>query len=178
MVISEWYAHPDVLFFEKNPLFIEKLSIDSNVPEKPQSTIRHKKASRNIGRVRRSKYKYKLLKRFLTIDPAMDYSKLKGTRCESAVNWHIKYWLDKDTKDHMICEFNPYNKTFISKRGDVRRYYGKIEEVRKNRFNTNCKCRKVKKLKHRKIRHFAVDADGGLSYAYVKMACAAYSTID
>lgn len=180
MISFEWYNLPGALNIENNPLFIEKACFDSDfkVCEDAHRSVCRKKKVRDNGRVMKSRYKKKLRRRFLSMDPSLDYSKLEGTNCHPGVDASIWVWKDSETMDSMIYNLNPYSKTFMSKRGDIRVYRGKIEALHGNHYNMNCKYRCVKKLKNSRIRHMKVDEDGGLSYAYAKKECTPNDKID
>lgn len=171
--MSSWYDLPGALDVEKSPFFIEKSRIDiDDVYEKPIHATCHKNnAIRGTGRVMKAKHKQKLIRQFLSINPGLDYTQLKGTGCETADFWSIQKWNDDETKDFMVHVFNPYTKTYLSKRGNIRRFYGKIENIHKGHFNTNSKVKYKKRLKNSRIRHMRVDEEGGLSYTYAKKAC-------
>lgn len=177
MINSAWCGLSDALDnMESNAIFLEKVALDDGAPMDLLCPTPKAKSARDCSWVKKRHYKKKLIRRFLTIDPAQDFSKVIGTRCEAAVFWEIKKWEDKNSS--RVSPFNPYTKTFKSPRGDIRVYHGKIEDINKNHFNTNRKNRCVKHLKHKRIRSFKVDEDGGLSYGYVKKVCTPNDKID
>lgn len=112
----EWYDMPGALDdFESHPAYLEKLAIDA-VVEVTADVIpagEKKKARSVYSCVKKRKHKKKLIRRFLTINPDMDYTKLHGMRCSPAIYLCFPDYNNGDFYDpKMTYTFNPYIHSF------------------------------------------------------------------
>lgn len=110
--MTNWYEIPGALEdFENNPAYHEKLAIDADIelvknvkPANKQTFCRT-----DCSWVKKRIYKKKLVRRFLTINPDMDYSKLHGMRCSPAIYLCFPDYNNGDFYDpKMTYSFNPY----------------------------------------------------------------------
>lgn len=84
----KWYDMLGALdAFESHPAHLEKLAVDAVVEVTADviPTSEKKKARCVCSWVRKRKHEKKMVRRFLTINPDMDYSKLHGMRCSPAI---------------------------------------------------------------------------------------------
>ena len=113
-----WYEMPGALDnFERNPAYHEKLAIDADIEPVRNMMPANKQAFRQIdcSWVKKREYKKKLVRRFLSINPDMDYSKRHGTRCSPAIYLCFPTYNDGDFYDpKMTYSFNPYTRVFLS----------------------------------------------------------------
>lgn len=167
----EWYDMPGALDdFESHPAYLEKLAVDANaevttdVIPASEKTTDHSDCSW----VKKREHKKKMVRRFLTINPDMDYSKLCGMRCSPAIYLCFPSYNDGDYYDpKMTYSFNPYTRVFLSLRGDLRKYHGAAFPIRGS-YALGSKDKDAAKITNRRIRRHALDEDMSSSYSYCK----------
>ena len=169
--MAEWYDMPGALDdFESHPAYLEKLAIDA-VAEVTTDVIpagEKKKARSVCSWVKKRKYKKKLIRRFLTINPDMDYTKLRGMRCSPAIYLCFPDYNNGDFYDpKMTYSFNPYTRVFLSLRGDLRKYHGAAFPSRSS-YALGPKDKDAAKITNRRIRRHSLDEDMSSSYSYCK----------
>lgn len=166
-----WYEMPGALEdFESNPAYHEKLAIDADfdlvknvIPANKQTSCRN-----DCSWVKKRKYKKKLVRRFLNINPDMDYSKLHGMRCSPAIYLCFPDYNNGDFYDpKMTYSFNPYTRVFLSLRGDLRKYHGAAFPSRSS-YALGPKDKDAAKITNRRIRRRALNEDMSSSYSYCK----------
>lgn len=167
----EWYDMPSALDdFESHLAYLEKLAVDANaevitdVIPASEKTTNHSDCSW----VKKRKHKKKMVRRFLTINPDMDYSKLCGMRCSPAIYLCFPSYNEGEYYDpKMTYSFNPYTRVFLSLRGDLRKYHGVAFPIRGS-YALGSKDKDAAKITNRRIRRHALDEDMSSSYSYCK----------
>ena len=107
-----------------------------------------------------------MVRRFLSINPDMDYSKRHGTRCSPTIYLCFPSYNDGDFYDpKMTYSFNPYTRVFLSLRGDLRKYHGAAFPIRGS-YALGPKDKNAAKITNRWIRRQALDEDMCRSYSY------------
>ena len=90
-------------------------------PDKPE----HRSTRCLNSWARKRAYKKKLVRQFLSINPAMDFSKFGGTGRGSAIYcWFAGYENGEFYDPRMEYCFNPYYSVYLSRRGDLRKFAG------------------------------------------------------
>lgn len=167
----EWYDMPGALDdFERHPAYLEKLAVDADAETvKKGKSVNVKSTDRRVcSWVKKREYKKKLVRRFLTINPDMDYSKLYGMRCSPAIYLCFPSYNEGDYYDpKMTYSFNPYTRVFLSLRGDLRKYHGAAFPVRSS-YALGPKDRDAAKITNRRIRHHALDEETPRNYSCCK----------
>ena len=167
----ECYDMPGALDdFESHPAYLEKLSVDVDVEMTTDviSTGEKTKSLRVCSWIRKRKHKKKMVRRFLTINTDMDYSKLYGMRCSPAIYLCFPSYNEGNYYDpKMTYSFNPYTRVFLSFRGDLRKYHGAAFPIRSS-YALGPKDRDVAKITNRRIRRYALDEETVRSYSYCK----------
>lgn len=167
----EWYDMPGALDdFESHPAYLEKLAVDADVEGTTDTISANKKAKdRSVcSWVKKRKHKKKMVRRFLTINPDMDYAKLYGMRCSPAIYLCVSSYNEGDYYDPKITySFNPYTRVFLSLRGDLWKYHGAAFPIRSS-YALGSKDRDASKITNRRIRHHALDDETVRSYSYCK----------
>ena len=167
----EWYDMPGALDdFESHPAYLEKLTVDAYAETaKKGKSVNVKSTDRRVcSWVKKREYKKKLVRRFLTINPDMDYSKLYGMRCSPAIYLCFPSYNEGDYYDpKMTYSFNPYTRVFLSLRGDLRKYHGAAFPIRSS-YALGPKDRDAAKITNRRIRRHALDEETPRSYSYCK----------
>lgn len=167
----EWYDMPGALDdFESHPAYPQKLTIDAAVEvTTDEIPAGEKTKARSVcSWVKKREYKKKLVHRFLSINPDMDYSKWHGTRCSPAIYLCFPTCDDGDFYDpKMTYSFNPYTRVFLSLRGDLRKYHGAVFPIRGS-YALGPKDKDAAKITNRRIRRHALDEDMSRSYSYYK----------
>ena len=102
-----------------DPAFIEKCLLDDEKIVLNRTRSNSRKTRDNAWQRKRS-YKKKLVRRFLSMNPSMDYSDFCGMKCSQAIYLHFPQNDNGEYVDHRTnyC-INPYTKVFLSKRGDL-----------------------------------------------------------
>ena len=135
-----WYEMPGALDnLENNPAYLEKIAIDAEPEQNAAVTITHRQLRSTCSWIEKRNYKKKMVRRFLSINPDMDYSKLDGTTCGAAIYLCFPDYNDGDFYDpKMVYSFNPYSRVFLSPRGDLRKYHGAASFCRGS-YTLGCK---------------------------------------
>lgn len=169
--MAEWYDMPGALDdFESHPAYLEKLAVDADFEvTKEVISPSEKTTDRSVcSWVKNRKHKKKMVRRFLTINPDMDYSKLYGMRCSPAIYLCFPSYNDGNYYDpKMTYSFNPYTRVFLSLRGDLRKYHGAAFPIRGS-YALGAKDRDAAKITNRRIRRHALDEETVGSYSYCK----------
>lgn len=166
-----WYDMPGALDgFENDPAYLDKAVIDDKAEQNPAITISHGKIRSTCAWIEKRNYKKKMVRRFLSINPDMDYSKLGGTRCSPAIYLCFPDYNDGDFYDpKMIYNFNPHSRIFLSPRGDLRKYHGAVSvSPCRGSYALGHKDKAVSKITNRCLRHLATDEEVPRSYSYCK----------
>lgn len=156
--------------FESNPIYLEKLAIDAEAElAKNVTTAGKRKSNRSYcSWVKKRNYKKKMVRRFLTINPDMDYSKVEGMRCTPVIWIRHFYYNDGDYYDpKMTYSINPYTRVFLSLRGDLRKYHGLVSYSHYS-IALGPKEKDTAKITNRRIRHHALDEEASSNYSYCK----------
>ena len=156
--------------FESHLAYLEKLAVDAVVEVTTDviPTSEKKKARIVCSWVRKRKHKKKMVRRFQTINPDMDYSKLYGMRCSPAIYLCFPSYNEDGYYDpKMTYSFNPYTKVFLSLRGDLRKYHGAAFPIRGS-YALGSKDKEAAKITNRRIRRHALDENMSSSYSYCK----------
>lgn len=169
--MMNWYDMPGALDdLEYNPAFLEKLEIDvDDAPVKKVTPTSKRDVNRtNCSWVKKRQFKKKMVRRFLTINPDMDYSELHGMRCSPAIYLCFPAYNDGDFYDPKITySFNPYTRVFLSLRGDLRKYHGAAFPICGS-YALGSKDIDAAKITNRRIRRHAFDEETSHSYSYCK----------
>lgn len=167
----KWYDMPGVLdALESHPAYLEKLAVDADAELTADMipTVVRTKTRSVCSWVRKRKHKKKMVRRFLTINPDMDYSKLHGMRCSPAIYLCFPTYNEGDFYDpKMTYSFNPYTRVFLSLRGDLRKYHGAAFPIRGS-YALGAKDKNAAKITNRRIRHLALDDNMSNNYSYCK----------
>lgn len=166
-----WYDLPGALDdFENNPAYLEKLETDSEEEIETEEKFCERKATTCTWFKKRN-YKKKMVRRFLSINPDMDYSKSYGMRCSPAIYLCFPSFEEDGFYDpKMTYTFNPYTHIFLSPRGDLWKYHGEAFPIRSS-YALGRKDKVTARITNRRIRHLAVDEDISNSYTYLKKSC-------
>lgn len=123
-----WYDMPGELDdFENNPAYLDKAEIDDKAEQNTTITISHGKIRSTCAWIKKRNYKKKIVRRFLSINPDMDYSMLGDTRCSPAIYLCFPDYNNGNFYDpKMTYSFNPHNRIFLSPRGDLSKYHGTV----------------------------------------------------
>lgn len=165
-----WYDMPGAMIdLESHPAFLEKVAIDDVEQEFPRA-MRKTRSKRMNAWVSKRNHKKKLIRRFLSVNPDMDYSKLCGTSCSPAIYLCIPSYNDGDFYDpKMTYNFNPYEKIFLSPRGDLRKYHGAVYPIRGS-YALGHKDKDASKITNRRVRKLAHDDEMVYRHSYCKKA--------
>ena len=167
--MTNWYDMPGALDnLESNPAYLEKMAID-NIEDstKEVCSTRKTKTKYDCAWVKKRHYKKKLVRKFLSVNPAMDYTKNTGTYCRNAIYVDIPFYEGEYLYWKMAYNFNPYTKVFLSVHGDLRKYYGPVLSVR-GTYGLGFRGMDFSQITNRRIRHCPVDRDVPTSYACCK----------
>ena len=111
---------------------------------------------------RKRAYKKKLVRRFLSVNPALDITKLAGAKPTPGV--YIAYpYVDESGKFYdwkHEYSFNPYEKIYLSARGDFRKYHGIVYDCWNGNYSLARKGKRKVKQANRRIRYRCVDEEG------------------
>lgn len=169
--MTKWYDMPGALDdFESNPAYFEKMEVDAYTEpvRKPSSIGKQADARNTCSWIRKHKYKKKMVRRFLSINPDMEISKLNGMRCDPGIYLNTPYYEDGYYYDPRITySFNPYTRIFLSRRGDLRKYHGAVSYIQGS-FALGSKEKDAVKLTNRRIRHHALDEEAINRYSSCK----------
>ena len=170
--LTNWYEWPGALDgFENNPAFIEKMAIDDGDEEltkKEKSTNRRSKKKNECSWVKKRNYKKKMVRRFLSVNPDRVYSKDDGDSYYVAYVLNVASWYDEefyDPKEHY--SFNPYSHVYLSPRGDIRKWNGKISGTL-TCFLLDTSVKWARDITNRRIRHAPIGEESNYSYSWYK----------
>lgn len=171
MMATEWYEMSDALDdVERNPEFLAKAMMDEDAEPRIPTRKSHSTRERGNAWTRERAHKKKMVRQFLSMNPAMDYSHLYGMRCAEGIYIHWPHISDGEYFDSKTTYcINPYTKIFLSSRGDLRRYRGNISYLRTGSFTLANKDKNVPRLTNKRIRKIPID-DGIASFSYYKKA--------
>ena len=119
--------------FENNPAFLEKLAIDNDTEMLKKETLSKKNMAvrDTFSWIRKRRYKKKMIRQFLSINPDMDYSKFFGTRCRLAIYCYFPTYHEDGFFDPRMYYFTLTTILgCFSLRGDLRKYHGDIFPIR------------------------------------------------
>ena len=166
--MKNWYEHYDVVErMNRDPEYKEKLKCEDDRETKAhkKNAIRRK---REDAWSRKRSHKKKMVRRFLSMNPAMDYSEFGGTSRGNGI-----YVSDSGASDGkyrnartQYC-MNPYTKVYLSPRGDLRVYHGNVSYIRGS-FTLVKKDKMQQKLTNKRIRMERITEESGGSYSYKK----------
>ncbi len=169
-----WYEMPGALDFDNNPAFAEKMELDNREDDSVTVPSKGRNMRTTSSYVEKRLNKKKLVRRFLSMNPAMDFSINKGTDCINAdVLTNPEYKEDGFYDPWKNYNFNTYCNIFISRRGDLRVYHGTAKRYRSGIYIIETRDRESQKVTNRRIRHLLIDVDDSVSansYAYFKKA--------
>lgn len=168
--MQNWFDMPGALEgFDRNPEYLEKMTIDYADDDGKNAV--QKRCGESIHAcawVRNRNYKKKLIRRFLSINPDMDFSKLPGTHCEPAIYLYFPRFENNSYHDpKMNYNFNPYNRIFLSPRGDLRKYHGEVSPCR-GCFALGRKEKDASKITNRRIRYLDAFDELPANHSYCK----------
>ena len=168
-----WYDMPGALDIENNDAYIEKMAID-DCEENTDVALKSRNIRKTCSWIENRNHKKKMIRRFLSMNPAMDFSNNKGTDCINAIVLNTpKYTEDGFYDPRISYNFNTYCNIFLSRRGDLRVYHGASAINRSGIYTLGKKDKEsYQKVTNRRIRHLKVDidADAPNNYAYFKKA--------
>lgn len=149
------------------PEFEEKILIDEDdkrFDAKPKRAEKHRINSWN----RKRQYKKKLVRRFLSMNPAMDYSNMAGQNCAEAIYINYPHVFNGEYHDHRLeYTLNPYTKIFLSPRGDLRVYHGNISYIHGSYTLAN-KDKNVQRITNKRIRKADMEDISTVDFSYCK----------
>lgn len=166
--MENWFDYPEVFCdLENDPHLLEKLMLDEEYDNQVGVHKSVKKERANTWD-RKRRYKKKTVRKFLSLNPAMDYSGLYGMRCASAIYLCYPYVVDGVYQDPQTeyC-INPYTKVFLSRHGDLRIYRGNISYINGN-FALSNKDRTIQRTTNKRIRKEAENEERPQTYSYYK----------
>lgn len=146
---------------EDNNEFMQKVNLD----EEDFKKIHHRKTCTSVKQrdsawVRNDRHKKRMRHCFLSINPAMNIDELGGMKCSEAIYLHWPTFEDGKFHDaRMEYCLNPYEKIFLSKRGDLRVYHGNVFYHRSGSFTLVNKDPFVSKLTNKRIRNDAISEE-------------------
>ena len=158
---------------ENNPLYKEKVSMDLAM-EASTPTRNGRRTNKTCAWVKKRNYKKKMVRRFLSANPDMDFSAFRGTNCSSGI--YLRYF-DYNNGDYydpkMVYSFNIYTRVFLSPRGDLRKYRGDIFPIRMS-YALGARNKELSMVTNRRIRHQPIDEETSNNYAYCKKLYSPY----
>ena len=160
-----WYDLPGALDgFENNPAFLEKLAMDSEEEIEVKCRPYNRKATHDsCSWVKKRRYKKKMVRRFLSINPDLDYSSSRGMRCCKGYYIHTS----NDNIPRHDYTFNRYTNIYLSRRGDLRKFNGKVV-LEDKRLSLWKKDKSVEKLTNRRIRYNESNEEECRNHSYCK----------
>lgn len=164
----DWYEKACEQGFENDPEYLEKIELDEEEVKHMTSPGKRVPKRRDCAWVRKRRYKKKMVRRFLSINPGLDYSALRGDSCSSAIYINYFYCEAGEYSDpNVTYSFNPYTHVFLSRRGDLRVYHGAVNSVRRS-YTLMPKDQLAARLTNRRLRHHPIDEDAANRYSYCK----------
>lgn len=150
-----------------DPAFVEKCLLDDE-EQILNRTKRNTQKERDNAWQRNRSYKEKLVRRFLSMNPSMDYSDFRGMRCSQAIYLHFPQDDNGEYVDHRMSYcINPYTKVFLSRRGDLRVYHGNISYIRGS-FTLANKDKMIQKITNKRIRKANAGEETICTFSYQK----------
>lgn len=172
--MTNWYEIPGALDVENNEAYLEKMAIDECEDDNNAVHSKGRNIRTTCSYVEKRLHKKMLIRRFLSMNPAMDFSKIKGTDCINAIVHTTPEHTETDFYDpRKNYNFNTYYNIFLSRRGDLRIYHGTSKRYRSGIYIIETRDRESQKVINRRIRHLAIDDDDSVStnrYSYFKKA--------
>ncbi|MDO5435543.1 MAG: hypothetical protein Q4G19_04160 [Clostridia bacterium] len=161
--MAEWYDVSGALDnLENNELYSEKYRNDNGAENGRRVVCRHGrgygKGVRDSARIRNRAYRNRLRRRFLSMNPAMKTGRTKGMSCVEAIYAFYPEYTENGFFDPRLdYVFNPYEKLYISRRGDIRKYHGNVSyDHRYGVFSLAKKDAYVTRLTNRRIRRESI----------------------
>ena len=120
--------------------------------------------------VRKRNYRKKLVRRFLSMNPAYHFTEFRGIRPEPAV-WLNRYTLHngKDYDPMLEYDINPYFCIYVSPRGDLRKYRG-VVSFDHGQYALCNKNRMMSRITNRRLRRIPADQDLPSSFSACRKA--------
>lgn len=167
--MQKWYEMPGALDgLDKAPAFREKMTDDDASVHTDISGQKHSRPRRNCSWIRKRKYKKKLIRRFLSTNPSLDYSKMNGFRYGSGIYLRSGYYDNGIYEDpKMFYSFNPYTKVYLSPRGDLRKYCGDVFRSGSS-FALGYRDKNIAVITKRRIRRRRLDETSHGDYTYCR----------
>lgn len=160
-----WYDALNDL--EHHPAFIEKMAGDDECEPNTAVSTTGRRERHDCSWMEKRSYKKRLVRRFLSINLAMDYSRFYGTRCRPGIYIAWLPWDDDSDYYQTDYEINPYSKIFLSRRGDLRKYRGVIKGGI-NGYALAGKDKLASRITNRRIRYCPISTETTCSYAFEK----------
>lgn len=134
----------------------EKMAVDER-DGNVTSARRNRSIRETCSWIEKRNYKKKLVRRFLSLNPAMDYSEIEGTFCKQGIYINTAQYNDDGYYDPG-CQynFNVYNRIYLTPHGFLRKYHGVISYERIG-YALGCKDKSFSKKVNRKIRYRSID---------------------
>lgn len=165
-----WYELPEAFGgMENNPEYLIKISIDREDDEKIVKKYIPKRAAKRTTNswIEKRNHKKHMVRLFLTVNSAMDYSRICGTGCGTGIHICTPGIIDGESFDPKTSyAFNLYSHIFLSPRGDLRKYHGDIFPIRSS-YALGNKDKDIPKLTNRRIR-YSDNTDSTVRYSYYK----------
>lgn len=163
--MMNWYDLPGALDgFESNPAYLEKLAVDSEEEIEGMDRPSGKRVTQtSCSWVKKRRYKKKMVRRFLSINPDLDYSSSHGMRCCKGYYIHDEH----ESFPRHYYTFNRYTKVYLSRRGDLRKFNGQVVFENK-RLSLWKKDKTVGKLTNRRIHYNENYGEACRTHSYCK----------
>ena len=149
-----WFEIPGALDdFASNPSYVEKIAVDNEMRCEPRDSKKRNTIRKSCAWIEKRNHKKRIVRRFLSMNPSMDYSTLKDVSCQPAIYINFPEFSEgKFYNPRMEYCFNPYNKIYLSRRGDLRKYHGAISYYHGG-YALGHKSKDDSKITNRRIRH-------------------------
>lgn len=159
--MANWYDIPE--FWEgidDNLEFQQKLELDGSEIRRDSRKKKNKARQKDNSWAKKHNHKGKMRRRFLPMNPAMDMKQLPGMKCSQAIYTNFMPFYEGKFHDaRMEYCINPYERIFLSQRGDLRVYHGIISCHRSNCFSLANKDTYVARLTNRRLRRERISDD-------------------
>ncbi len=141
------------------PTVINKMEQDECKQKEDKNPVLRTGSNRPCSWIRKRAHKKKMVRKFLSMNPAYDYSNSTGMSTEPAI-WLNSFLVDNNTcYDPMLTYcINPYYHVYLSTRGNLRIYHGSIA-FEHGRFAMGHKNRNAKKKTNKILRRINSDED-------------------
>lgn len=162
--MMNWYDRIDDM--ESTPEFFEKQALDQEKPFDSRHNVM-KRRERDSSWNRKRCYKKKLVRRFLSMNPSMDFSDSLGISGARAI-YSYQYIEDGAYRNPrtMYC-LNPYTHIYLSRSGCLRIYQGNISYIQGS-FTLTSNDRIHLKLTNKRIRRASLDEERSPQFSYHK----------